>query len=66
MQELRKMIGWLEANPKKRKTKQGVLRFVTAWLAREQDKGRAAPIVLEQSKKGKYSEIYDKVKCKHQ
>lgn len=39
MQELRKMIGWLEANPKKRKTKQGVLRFVTAWLAREQDKG---------------------------
>ena len=39
LQELRKMAGWLEANPKKRKTRQGVLRFVTAWLAREQDKG---------------------------
>ena len=39
MQQLRSMRGWLLANPKKRKTKAGVLRFVTAWLAREQDKG---------------------------
>ena len=39
MQELRKMVGWLDANPTKRKTKRGILRFVTGWLAREQDKG---------------------------
>lgn len=39
MQELRKMAGWLDANPSKRKTKRGILRFVNGWLAREQDKG---------------------------
>lgn len=39
LQQLRNMKGWLLANPKKRKTKAGVLRFVTAWLSREQDKG---------------------------
>lgn len=39
IQELRKMKGWLEANPTKRKTKSGILRFVTNWLAKEQDKG---------------------------
>lgn len=39
LQELRNMRGWLLANPEKRKTRRGVLRFVTAWLAREQDKG---------------------------
>ena len=46
------MAGWLDANPKRRKTKQGILRFVTSWLAREQDKGgiyqdrlgRASPV----------------------
>ena len=39
MQELRKMDGWLEANPKKRKTKGGIMRFANGWLAREQDRG---------------------------
>lgn len=39
MQELRKMAGWLDANPNKRKTARGILRFVNGWLAREQDKG---------------------------
>lgn len=37
MQELRKMKGWATANPKKRKTKGGILRFINAWLAKEQD-----------------------------
>lgn len=36
--ELSKIIGWLEANPKKRKTARGMLKFVNAWLSREQDK----------------------------
>jgi hypothetical protein len=38
-QELRKMKGWLDANPSRRKTKAGILRFITGWLAKEQDKG---------------------------
>lgn len=38
MQELRKMKGWCIASPRNRKTKRGVLRFITGWLAREQDK----------------------------
>ena len=33
------MRGWLNANPKKRKTKAGILRFVNSWLSREQDRG---------------------------
>lgn len=39
MQALRSMCGWLDANPKKRKTKSGIERFITSWLAREQDRG---------------------------
>ena len=39
MQELRNMKGWSDSNPKKRKTKAGIKRFINAWLSREQDKG---------------------------
>lgn len=39
MQELRKMAGWCDSNKAKRKTRRGVRAFITAWLAREQDKG---------------------------
>lgn len=39
LQELRKMKGWLNANPTKRKTKRGIARFINSWLSREQDKG---------------------------
>lgn len=38
-QEIRKMVAWSKANSKKRKTKSGMKRFITAWLSREQDKG---------------------------
>lgn len=38
MQELRKMKGWADANPTKRKTKAGIKRFINAWLTKEQDK----------------------------
>ena len=38
-QELRGMRAWAIANPAKRKTRAGVLRFVNSWLAKEQDKG---------------------------
>lgn len=43
LQELRKMTGWLDANPKRRKTKAGIRSFITGWLAREQDRGGVAP-----------------------
>lgn len=42
MQELRSMKGWLESNPAKRKTSRGILRFITSWLSRAQDKGGAS------------------------
>lgn len=37
LQELRKMQGWLLGNPRHRKTENGIMRFVTAWLGRAQD-----------------------------
>lgn len=37
--ELQKMKGWLESNPTRRKTRKGIKRFITNWLAKEQDKG---------------------------
>jgi hypothetical protein len=38
-QELRSMRGWSIANPSRRKTYAGMLKFVNRWLSREQDKG---------------------------
>nr|WP_162990926.1 hypothetical protein [Maliibacterium massiliense] len=42
-QQLRSMRGWLLANPQRRKTRRGILRFVTGWLARQQDQADAPP-----------------------
>lgn len=42
MQQLAAMRGWLIGNPTKRKTRTGIKRFITSWLAREQDRGRPA------------------------
>lgn len=38
-QQFNVMRSWCLSNPKKRKTKRGVARFVNSWLTREQDKG---------------------------
>lgn len=48
--ELAKMRGWLIGNPTKRKTRAGVMKFVTNWLARQQDNAPmgAAPIRVAQ------------------
>ena len=43
MQELRKMKGWADSNPTKRKTKSGIKRFINAWLAKEQDRYHGPP-----------------------
>ncbi len=37
-QQFRSMKGWCMNNPTKRKTKNGIKRFVNSWLSREQDK----------------------------
>lgn len=47
MQELRKMKGWCQANPKNRKTKSGVKRFINGWLAREQDRGKKSYVPVQ-------------------
>jgi hypothetical protein len=39
-QELRTMKGWCFSNPKKRKTRTGILRFINSWLADKQNGGR--------------------------
>ena len=39
IQELKEMKEWCINNPRKRKTKDGIKRFISSWLAREQDKG---------------------------
>ena len=39
MQQLRSMKLWCRDNPKKRKTQNGIRRFVTNWLDREQNRG---------------------------
>lgn len=36
--ECRKALGWLDANPSKRKTAGGMARFLTAWLSRATDR----------------------------
>lgn len=37
--QLRRMLVWCNANPKRKKTRRGVERFITNWLSREQDRG---------------------------
>lgn len=54
LQQLRNMAGWCDANPTKRKTRGGIKRFITAWLAREQDKGGKAP----QNKPFVYGDVF--------
>jgi hypothetical protein len=39
--ELRRMGEWLRSNPKRRKTAEGMRRFVTGWLAKEQNRAPA-------------------------
>lgn len=36
--ELRKLKAWLNANPKRRKTRNGIARAIVNWLSRAQDK----------------------------
>ena len=46
-QELRNIIGWCNANPKNRKTRSGVMRFINSWFSRAQNSAKKG----EQQKK---------------
>ena len=54
LQQLRNMAGWCDANPTKRKTRSGIKRFITTWLAKEQDRGGKAP----QNKPFVYGDVF--------
>ena len=47
MQELRNMKGWCNANPERRKTKRGILRFIVGWISRKQDKPKVNKTIPE-------------------
>ncbi len=38
-QDLRMMKGWIDSNPSRRKTRAGIKRFITNWLAKTQNSG---------------------------
>lgn len=38
-QTLRNQRGWLLSDPRRRKTARGIMRFITGWLAKDQDRG---------------------------
>lgn len=42
--ECRKALGWIQANPTKRKTSRGMAAFLARWLGKCQDRGGHAPI----------------------
>ena len=62
-QQLRNMRGWLLANPKNRKTKAGIMRFVNSWLSREQNSARPAKAVNQ--KPGGYTSGLDRLAEMH-
>jgi len=43
VQQLRNMRGWLSSNKPRRKTRRGILNFITGWLSREQNRGGSVP-----------------------
>lgn len=57
IQQLRNMRGWLDGNPTKRKTKRGIVRFITGWLAREQDRGWAKNNWRKEAPKKSWEEL---------
>lgn len=72
IQELHKMAAWLGSNPKRKKTRRGIDRFINSWLSREQDKGgiykssarQQTPESISYDLPLEYQEMYDKYLCK--
>lgn len=68
-QQLQIMIAWLDANPKRRKTKKGIDRFINTWLSREQDRGgtfrngisqQSEPTSQGRDLQAEYDKMYDR------
>jgi len=51
--ELKRMKAWLNANPRRRKTKRGINAFVVNWLSRQQDNPRP------QARSGSQGRVHD-------
>lgn len=63
-QEMRKMAAWSDGNPKLRKTRKGVRRFITNWLARAQDEaGRYGRTAAPTNAFGTYHHNSKAYKC---
>ena len=59
--ECRKAQAWVEANPRKRKTAAGMLKFLAAWLTRTADQMPATPRRLTASQ----APVYVPWTCPH-
>lgn len=60
-QQFNVMRGWCISNPKKRKTRRGITRFVNSWLSREQDKGGARGSAGYKQASGGYGDIAERL-----
>jgi len=52
---LKKMYAWLLANEKRQKTKQGIKKFITTWLSKEQDRATRSRTSPSNGTKPKYA-----------
>lgn len=66
IQQLRNMKGWLDANPTRRKTRKGVLRFINSWLAKEQDRGGTRQPVRTAQRQSAGAEAMDALSTLHE
>ena len=60
MSELRKMVGWLDGNPKNKKTRAGIGRFINSWLSRAQDGAKKVTTENLNGASFKTDEFFDK------
>ena len=60
-QEMRNMIGWLDANPTRRKTRSGMKRFVNGWLSRQQNENKATSPPAAKSKFNNFEQRNDTI-----
>lgn len=60
-QQFNEMRGWCIANPQKRKTRRGVVRFINTWLSKEQNKGGARGSAGYKQNSGDYGNIAERL-----
>jgi len=55
--ELKKMLGWLEANPSNKKTKNGIKAFISRWLSKCQDRAPKVDNNYNNNDNGGFTEL---------